>query len=83
VGDESERPWEAMWKFWPEMADSMEDSTEGKGCSSDMSAGGGVSALLSGEAVYECSCEAMKGGIDLRLSIMWGDMKGDCGTLQG
>lgn len=54
-----------MWKFWPEMVDSMDDSTEGKGCSSDISAGGGVSALFSGDAVYDCSCEAANGGNDL------------------
>lgn len=29
----------------------MEDSTEGKGCSSDRSAGGGVNELTSGDAV--------------------------------
>jgi hypothetical protein len=35
------------------MADSMEDSTEGNGCNSDMSGGGGVKAFCNGEAVYD------------------------------
>lgn len=59
------------------MADSMDDSTEGKGCRSDMSAGGGVSVFCSGDAVYDCSCEAANGGNDFRLSIRCGDMNGD------
>jgi hypothetical protein len=42
-----------MWKAWPDMADSMEDSTEGNGCRSDMSGGGGVSVFCNGEAVYD------------------------------
>jgi hypothetical protein len=33
------------------MADSMDDSTEGKGCNSDISAGGGVKEFTSGDAV--------------------------------
>jgi hypothetical protein len=56
-----------MWKCWPDMADSIEDSTEGKGCSSDMSGGGGVSACCNGEAVYDWNCDAMKGGNEVRL----------------
>lgn len=55
----------------------MDDSTEGNGCSSDMSAGGGVREFTSGEAVYDCNCEAANGGNDFRLSIMCGDMNGD------
>jgi hypothetical protein len=51
LGDESERPWEGMWKFWPDIADSMDDSTDGKGCRSDISGGGGVKALFNGDAV--------------------------------
>ena len=58
-----------MWKFCPEMADSIDDSTEGKGCNSDISAGGGVKEFTSGDAVYDCSCEAANGGSDFR-SIM-------------
>jgi hypothetical protein len=35
------------------MADSMDDSTEGKGWRSDISGGGGVKALFKGDAVYD------------------------------
>ena len=49
----------------------MEDSTEGKGCRSDMSGGGGVRALFKGDAVYDWSWEAkLNGGIEVRLFIM-------------
>jgi hypothetical protein len=70
-----------MWKFWPDIADSIEDSTEGNGCRSDMSGGGGVRALFNGDAVYDWSCEAkLKGGMEVRLFSMCGDWLGDCGT---
>lgn len=42
-----------MWKLAADAADSIEDSTEGNGCSSDNSGGGGVSACCRGEAAYE------------------------------
>lgn len=80
MGDESERPWDGIWKFWPDTADSMEDSTEGKGCRSDMSGGGGVKVFCSGDAVYDWSCEAKNGGRDVRLFIICGEWWGDCGT---
>jgi hypothetical protein len=48
----------------------MEDSTEGNGCRSDISGGGGVMALFNGDAVYDWSCEAkLKGGREVRLFI--------------
>jgi hypothetical protein len=53
LGEESDRPWEGIWKVWPDMADSMDDSTEGKGWRSDISGGGGVKALFNGDAVYD------------------------------
>lgn len=75
MGEESERPCEAMWKLAP---DSIDDSTEGKGWSSPTSCGGGVRAFCSGEAVYDWKCEAAKGGRDWRF-MMCGDF-GDWGT---
>jgi hypothetical protein len=69
-----------MWKLEPEVADSIDDSTEGKGCRSDISGGGGVNVCCSGDAWNEWNCEAMKGGSDVRF-IMCGDMcGGDPGT---
>jgi len=40
-----------MWKLVPDVADSIDDSTDGKGCRSDNSGGGGVNAFCSGDAV--------------------------------
>lgn len=51
----------------------MDDSTEGKGCSSDMSGGGGVKVFCSGDAVYDWRWEAKNGGKDVRLLIMCGE----------
>jgi hypothetical protein len=65
-----------MWKLAAEAVDSIEDSTEGKGCSSDISGGGGVKAWCSGDAAYELNCAATKGGSDVRPSICgewWGE----------
>lgn len=77
MGEESERrACDGMWKFCPDTADSMDDSTDGKGCISDMSGGGGVSVFCSGDAVYDCRCEAKKGGSDVLLFI-WGEYMGD------
>ena len=42
-----------MWKFCPDVEDSIEDSTEGKGWSSDSSGGGGVNVFCKGDAVYD------------------------------
>lgn len=68
-----------MWKLAADAADSMEDSTEGKGCNSDNSGGGGVSACCSGEAAYEVNWAATKGGNEVRECIC-GDWFGEPGT---
>ena len=65
MGEESDRPWEGIWKFDPEVADSIDDSTEGNGCNSDRSGGGGVSACCNGDAVYDWNCELVNGGNEL------------------
>ena len=57
MGEESEfeRPVDRMWKLAPDcvelLFESRDDSTEGNG-SGKSSAGGGVRALCSGEALY-------------------------------
>jgi hypothetical protein len=57
--DEAEvwSPDAGIWKFCPDPALSIEDSTDGKGSGSfgpSGSGGGGVRAFCSGEAVYGC-----------------------------
>jgi hypothetical protein len=70
-----------MWKVTPDAADSRDDSTEGNGCRSDISCGGGVSALCNGDWLYDWKCEAANGGREARLSVC-GDCFGEGGICE-